>query len=196
MISGHVYVAASLDGFIARRDGDLDWLMKQSAGGEDHGSAEGEDYGYDEFMASMDGLVMGRATYEKVLTFGDWPYPKPVVVLSRTLTEKDLREDLVGRVRILGVEPGQAMQILSAEGWRRAYIDGGQLIQAFLREGLINDITLTRIPILLGDGNPLFGPLDHDVDLKHVETKAFASGLVSSKYEVVGAGRVGGPAQG
>ena len=176
MVTGQVYIAASLDGLIARRDGDLDWLMKQATAGED--------YGYDAFLDSVDGLVMGRGSYEKVLTFGDWPYPKPVVVLSRSLSPADLREDLAGKVRILDAAPAEIMKALSEEGWGRAYIDGGQVIQAFLRDGLISDMTLTRIPILLGDGIPLFGPLDRDIDLRHVETKAYASGLVRSRYEV------------
>ena len=177
MVTGHVYIAASLDGFIARRDGDLDWLMKQPV--------EGEDYGYDAFLDSVDGLVMGRGTYQKVLTFGDWPYPKPVVVLSRSLSAEDLRADLVGKVRILDASPTEIMEALSEEGWKRAYVDGGLVIQAFLRDGLIKDMTLTRLPVLLGDGIPLFGPLDHDIDLKHVETTAYASGLVHSRYEVL-----------
>ena len=177
MVSGHVYIAASLDGFIARRDDDLDWLMKQAT--------QGEDFGYEAFLDSVDGLVMGRGTYQKVLTFGEWPYPKPVVVLSRSLIPKDLRADLVGKVRILDAAPREIMEALAVEGWRRAYVDGGRIIQAFLREGLISDMTLTRVPILLGEGIPLFGPLDHDIDLKHVETKAYASGLVHSRYEVL-----------
>lgn len=180
MITGHVFIAASLDGFIARRDGDLDWLMKQAT--------EGEDHGYDEFMASVDGLIMGRGSYEKVLTFGEWPYAKPVVVLSRSLSPRDLREDLAGKVRIVDAAPKEIMRTLSEEGWRRAYIDGGQIIQAFLRDGLIADMILTRVPILLGGGIPLFGPLDNDIALRHVGTKAYGSGLVHSKYEVVGVG--------
>ena len=128
-----------------------------------------------------------------MLTFGEWPYAKPVVVLSGTLNQEDLREELVGRVRILGVQPRQIMEILSDEGWRRAYIDGGRLIQAFLREGLIEDMTLTWIPILLGDGIPLFGPLDHEIDLEHAETKAYASGFVHSMYRVSSRGGADGP---
>ncbi|NIA68161.1 dihydrofolate reductase [Pelagibius litoralis] len=177
MTTGHVYIAVSLDGFIAAPDGGLDWLMKQPT--------EGEDHGYDDFMDSVDGLVMGRATYEKVLTFGAWPYAKPVVVLSRSLAARDLREDLVGKVRIVGDSPKQVMDALSKEGWRRAYIDGGQLIQAFLRENLISDLVLTRIPILLGSGIPLFGRLDEAVDLKHVKTVDYPSGLVQSTYQVI-----------
>lgn len=177
MTTGHVFIAVSLDGFIARQDGDIDWLMKHST--------EGEDHGYDEFIGSVDGLVMGRASYEKVLTFGDWPYSKPVVVLSRTLASGDVCETLHGKVRIVDSSPQETMQNLSDEGWRRAYVDGGQVIQSFLRDGLIRDITVTRIPILLGSGLPLFGQLDHDLDLKHVKTKAYPSGLVQSKYEVM-----------
>lgn len=177
MISGHVYIAVSLDGFIAAPDGGLDWLMKQPVQGEDHG--------YDAFMDSVDGLVMGRGSYEKVLTFGAWPYVKPVVVLSRSLAARDLREDLVGKVRIVDAGPTQVMQTLSQEGWRRAYVDGGQIIQAFLRENLISDLVLTRVPILLGSGIPLFGRLDEAVDLRHVKTMDYPSGLVESTYEVI-----------
>lgn len=176
MVTGHVFIASSLDGFIARPDGDLDWLMKQAT--------EGEDHGYETFMASVDGLIMGRGSYEKVLTFGPWPYDKPVVVLSRSLSDRDLREDLAGRVRIADAGPRQIMATLAAEGWRRAYVDGGRVIQSFLREGLIADIALTRIPILLGDGLPLFGPLEHDIDLQHLATKTYPSGLVRSDYRV------------
>ena len=177
MVTGHVFIAISLDGFIARPDGDLDWLMKQAT--------EGEDHGYEAFMASVDGLIMGRGSYQKVLTFGAWPYDKPVVVLSRSLSQRNLREDLAGRVRILDAEPEQIMARLSAEGWGRAYVDGGQVTQAFLRAGLIADMVLTRVPILLGTGIPLFGPLECDIDLEHRATRAYPSGLVRSEYRVV-----------
>ncbi len=176
MTEGHVYIAVSLDGFIARPDGGLDWLMKQPT--------DGEDYGYEAFMASVDGLIMGRGSFEKVLTFPDWPYAKPVVVLSRTLSAADIPDDLAGRVRVLSASPQQVMETLAAEGWRHAYVDGGRIVQSFLREGLIRDLTLTRIPILLGQGRPLLGPLDRDIDLKHIETKTFTSGLVQSRYEL------------
>jgi dihydrofolate reductase len=177
VITGHVFIAASIDGFIARSDGNLDWLMKQST--------EGENHGYDEFMDSVDGLIMGRGSYEKVLTFGEWPYTKPVVVLSRSLNQQDIREDLVGRVRIANCTPEQIMQKLTNEGWRQVYVDGGRVIQSFLRDGLIKNIVLTRVPILLGSGISLFGDIDHDIDLIHLETKSYPSGLVCSAYEVV-----------
>ena len=166
-------------GFIARKDGALDWLMKQPV--------EGEDFGYDAFMETVDGLVMGRGTFEQVLAFGEWPYPKPVVVLSASLSQRDVRSDLVGKVTIRSEAPETVMADLENQGWRRAYIDGGKVIQSFLREGLIKDLVLTRVPVLLGEGIPLFGELGRDIDLKHLETNSFPSGLISSRYEVLAA---------
>jgi len=174
--TGHVFIAASVDGFIARSDGDIDWLTRYAAAGEETG--------YDAFMASIDGLVMGRATFEKVLSFDAWPFSKPAVVMSRTLSQGELRADLDGKVRISSLAPQPLMQALASEGWSRAYIDGGRVIQSFLQEKLISDIVLTRIPVLLGDGIPLFGRLADDLPLRHVETTTFASGLVQSRYEL------------
>lgn len=176
MTTGHVYIAASLDGYIARLDGNLDWLMKQPT--------EGENFGYDDFMESVDGLVMGRGTYEKVLSFGEWPYARPVMVLSNSLTQAEIPGMLEGKVRVSGAPPADVMQELEDEGWDRAYVDGGKVIQSFLRAGLIADMIITHVPILLGSGIPLFGPVDQDIDLTHLETRAFASGLIRSHYEV------------
>jgi len=169
-------MALSLDGFVARSDGGVDWLSKYMT--------EGEDNGFGAFMDSVDGLIMGRASYENVLTFGGWHYTKPTVVMSRTLTDADLPDELAGRVRFSNKSPKELMQELGAEGWKRAYVDGGKIVQSFLAEGLIEDMTLTRVPILLGGGKPLFGPLEQDIDLKHIETQALQSGLVTSKYKV------------
>lgn len=177
MVTGHVFIAASMDGFIARKDGNLDWLMEYDSSDEDHG--------YDDFMASVDGLVMGRGTFEKVLTFGDWSYKKPVIVMSSRLTEKDVPENLKGKVRISNQTPDELMETLHQEGWSKAYVDGGKVIQSFLRAGLISDIILTQAPILIGDGLALFGALDADIKLAHAETESFQSGLVSSRYNVL-----------
>jgi len=174
--TGHVFIAASVDGYIARSDGDIDWLSRYAA--------SGENTGYDAFMDTVDGLVMGRATFEKVLWFDSWPFTKPVVVLSQTLSQADLRADLGGKVRISSLAPQPLMQALASEGWRRAYVDGGRVIQLFLQERLISDIVLTRIPVLLGDGISLFGRLPADLPLRHVETTTFASGMVQSRYEL------------
>ncbi|MFN7179302.1 dihydrofolate reductase family protein [Hyphomonas sp.] len=172
---GHVFIACSQDGFIARPDGDIGWLHQLP----DIGS----DYGYADFMAGMDGLVMGRATFEKVLSFGEWPYKKPVVVVSRSLNA--LPESVSGKVSISRDSPADLMARLGREGWQRAYIDGGKLVSSFLQAGLVSSLTLSRIPILLGTGLPLFSGLARDIRLQHVSTEAYASGLVQSRFKVL-----------
>jgi dihydrofolate reductase len=166
-----------LDGFIARENGDLDWLP---AGG---GVSADEDYGYKTFMSTVDALVMGRHTYEKVRTFGDWPYgDKPVVVLStRQLT---IPPFLAKSVESMSGTPAEVLARLAARGARHLYVDGGKTIQLFLDAGAIQRLIITRIPVLIGQGIPLFGPLQRDVRLRHIETRQYASGLVQSEYEV------------
>ena len=176
MTTGHVFIATSLDGFIARKDGSIDWLMKQETGEEDHG--------YDAFIASVDGLVMGRGSFEKVLRFDTWPYQKPVVVMSSTLNDTDIPERLKDKVFLSTLTPEALMRDLGDRGWSRANIDGGKVVQSFLRDGLISDLIVTQIPILIGNGRPLFGSMPHDIDLELVESRAFPSGLVTSKYRV------------
>ena len=171
-----VYIATSLDGFIARSDGGLDWLKHNSGG---------DDYGYHVFIASVDTLVMGRHSYEKVLTFGDWPYEgMPVVVMSQTLSDADIPEHLTGKVAITADAPRALLERLAKEGRKHLYIDGGKIIQSFLNEGLIQELIISRIPVLLGEGIPLFGPLETDIQLTHEETTTFSSGLVQSRYRV------------
>lgn len=175
MVTGHVFIATSLDGFIARPDGGLDWLLPFSGQGEDHG--------YDAFLDRMDGIVMGRATFETVRGFGStWPYAKPVVVLSRTLGPQDLPEELRGRVEVAAGPPRALFGDLSARGWRRAYVDGGAVIRSCLAEGLVQEIVLSRVPVLIGTGLPLFGGTGPDLRLRHESTRAFPSGLVQSRY--------------
>lgn len=176
MVSGHVFIATSLDGYIARTDGSIDWLMRQPV--------EGEDHGYDAFIADMDVILMGRQSYETVLTFDSWPYSKPVVVLSSTLRSEERPEALVDKVQISALGPRDIMRDLTEKGIRKAYIDGGRIIQSFLREGLIQTMTVTRIPVLIGKGRPLFGDLARDIDLDHLETRHFPSGLVQSTYRI------------
>ncbi len=177
MTTAHVFIAASLDGFIARTDGSIDWLTPNGADVEDHG--------FESFFSQMDGIIMGRGTYEKVCTFGDWPFDKPVIVLSRNLAGSTLPSDQDKKVRIWDCSPAEALERVAKEGWMRAYVDGGKLIQSFMREGLIADIILTRIPVILGAGLPLFGPLPEALSLKHIKTSSFPSGLVQSNYEIV-----------
>ena len=177
MITGHVFIATSLDGYVARRSGDLGWLMKHQT--------EGEDHGYDAFMASVDGLVMGRGSFQTVLGFDAWPYTKPVVVMSQTLNQDDIPDAIRDKVTLTRLDPRGVMNMLQEQGWRRVYVDGGKVVQAFFRASLISDMIVTRIPILLGDGISLFGPLDHDIDFEHLETHSFPSGLVTSSYRTM-----------
>jgi dihydrofolate reductase len=168
-----VFVGASVDGFIARPDGGLDWLP-----------ASPEPHGYDEFMASVDTIVIGRNTFETVLTFGEWPYgQKRVVVLSsRPL---DLALVRGGVYEHMGGPPEEVAAQLEATGARHLYVDGGITVQRFLRAGLIQRLVVTRVPVLIGEGIPLFGSLPRDVRLRHLATRTFPSGLVQTEYEVV-----------
>lgn len=169
-----VFIGTSVDGFIARPDGSLDFLPP--GGGEEHG--------YTAFMASVDALVIGRGTFETVLAFPEWPYgDKPVVVLSsRPL---DLSKVRGGVVEQMSGPPAEIVARLEARGLRHVYVDGGITIQRFLRAGLIQRLIITRVPVLIGAGIPLFGALDADVRLQHVATRHYPSGLVQSEYTVV-----------
>ncbi len=174
-----VFIATSLDGFIAREDGSLDWLDRANAL-----LPPGEDCGYQAFMADIDAVVMGRRTFELVQTFPDWPFGEmPVVVLSRRGIA--LPERIPGSVSVSDEAPAALVARLSAQGLKRLYIDGGQTIQGFLAAGLIDTLTVTVIPVLLGGGRPLFGPLAADIRLTHVATRAFAFGFVQQRYHIV-----------
>ena len=166
-----VFIATSLDGFIAREDGALDWLPVPG------GAPGDEDYGYRAFFDSVDALVMGRNTFDVALGFGTWPYgEKPVYVLThRPLVLPDA----------LAGEPESVARALAARGVRRFYADGGVTVQQFLAAGLVDRLIVTRVPVLIGRGIPLFGPLaDGDVRLRHVTTRSWQDGLVQSEYAV------------
>jgi dihydrofolate reductase len=168
-----VFIGISVDGFMARPNGDLDFLPE--GGGEPHG--------YDEFIASVDALVIGRKTFETVLAFAKWPYgDKRVVVLSsRPL---DLSAVRGGVVEQMAGPPAEIVSKLAASGAHHLYVDGGITIQGFLRAGLVQRLIITRVPVLIGDGIPLFGALPRDVRLHHVATKHYPSGLVQSEYQI------------
>jgi len=167
-----VFVGTSVDGFIARLNGDLDFLPP--GGGEPHG--------YDEFMASVDALVIGRNTFETVLAFEEWPYgPKPVFVLSTRPLPHAPKGAVVDH---MSGEPAEILKQLEARGIRHVYVDGGITVQRFLQAGLIQRLIITRVPVLIGGGIPLFGALPRDVVLRHVATRHYASGLVQSEYDV------------
>jgi len=169
-----VFVGTSLDGFIARPNGDFDFLPE--GGGEPHG--------YNEFFASVDVIVLGRNTFEKVLTLGPWPYGKKrVVVLGHHAV--DLSAAVGGVVEHMAGTPAEVVSRLAASGADHLYIDVAVTVQEFLRAGLIQRLVITRVPVLIGNGIPLFGALPHDIHLRHVQTRQYPSGLVSSEYVVV-----------
>ncbi len=177
MISAHVFIAVSLDGFIARQDGGIDWLLQRDDPAEDHG--------YSAFIDDKDMIVMGRGSYEKVLTFDTWPYDRPVLVLSKQLADTPVPEELKDKVYFFNGTPSEAMEKLARQNVRRVYVDGGQVVQSFLRDGLIADMVITTVPVLIGTGRPLFGALTKDVDLKLVSSRRFPSGLVQSTYRLL-----------
>ena len=173
-IKASVFVGTSLDGFMARSNGDLDFLPP--GGGEEHG--------YADFMATVDALVIGRNTYDKVLAFSEWPYGnKPVIVLSTRPI--DLPSAPGAQVERMTGSPPEIAAQLAARGARHLYVDGGITIQRFLQAGLIQRLIITRVPVLIGTGIPLFGALARDIRLHHVMTRHYESGLVQSEYTVV-----------
>ena len=173
MPSASVFIATSLDGFIARPDGALDWLP-----------VDCEPHGYDEFMATVDAIVIGRKTFETLLTFAAWPYgKKQVVVLTSRPSKLEIPDGAV--CDAMSGSPQDVVARLAERGMKHLYIDGGVTIQGFLGAGLIQRLILTRIPVLLGSGIPLFGSLSRDIRLKHVATRTYPSGLVQSEYLIV-----------
>jgi dihydrofolate reductase len=169
----YVYIAASIDGYIATIDGGIEWLHEQP-------NPEQSDYGYSEFMNNIDALVMGRNTFEKIQTFGEWPYQKKVFVLSNAL--KEIPEELVGKIEIISGSVKEVIASLNVAGFKNLYIDGGKTIQEFLNQDLIDELIITRIPILLGKGIPLFGELNEPLRFTHKNTKVYDSALVKSHF--------------
>jgi dihydrofolate reductase len=166
-----VFVGASLDGFIARPNGAIDFLPDTP-----------EPHGFDEFFATVDALLMGRKTYETVLAFGVWPYgAKTVFVYSSQPLSPAPADAVIERV---SGTPDAVMAQMAQRGAQHVYVDGGQTVQAFLRAGLIDRLTITRVPVILGAGISIFGAVDRDVHLEHVATRSFPGGLVESEYTV------------
>jgi len=175
-MSNIVYIATSLDGYIADKKGGLDWLQSIP-------NPDGLDFGMANFMSSIDAIVMGRITFETVLGFGiDWPYNKPVFVLSRIL--ESVPEELSDRVEIISGPLPEITQSLNQRGYQNLYIDGGKTVRNFLREGLIDELIISTIPVILGGGIPLFGELNSMIELEHVKTEVFLKEIVQSHYRV------------
>lgn len=168
-----VYIAASLDGFIASEDGGLAWLTEIP-------NPEGSDYGFLEFIDSIDAIVMGRNTFDTVMTFGEWPYTKPVFVLSRSMSA--VPDHLRGKAEVISGALVSIIGILEGRGYQKLYIDGGKVIQSFLQEDLIDVITLTRAAILLGAGIPLFGNMKIPLNFIHESTDVLNERLVRSTF--------------
>ena len=175
-----VYIATSLDGFIARENGDLDWLP--GSDGSEGGS--GEDYGYHQFMESVDVLVMGRHTYEMVIGFGEWPYEEKRVIV-RSSKGVEIPEKLSKKVESKSCSPAELVEELRQTGAKHLYIDGGKTIQGFLNAGLIQEMIITLVPVLIGSGIPLFGKLNQDKKLELIENRSFDNGFVQSKYKIL-----------
>ena len=169
-----VFVGTSVDGFIARHNGTFDFL---SHGGD-------EPHGYDEFISTVDVIVIGRKTFETILGFPEWPYGKTQVIALST-GKLDFSKFPAALVEQMSGAPAEIVQRLTARGFKHAYVDGGITLQGFLRAGLVQRLTITRVPVLIGEGIPLFGTLTKDVRLRHIATHSYASGLVKSEYEII-----------
>lgn len=167
-MANYVYIAVSLDGFIARKDGSLDWLPQEPVTGG---------FEFQELMARIDGIVMGRKTFDAVLSFDQWPYTKKVFVLSSTMAPA-----VTERFEILSGTPGDIVEKLRNRSVRNLYIDGGKTVQEFLKHGFVDELILTVVPVLLGEGISLFGPLASEVKLEHRSTEVLNGGLVQSWY--------------
>jgi dihydrofolate reductase len=173
-----VFVGTSVDGFIARKDGSLDFLSAGESGSN----------GFEEFVATIDAHVIGRKTFDWARGWlrdhpGQWPFEKPVFVLTRRPGRLRIPKGVTCEV-ITGT-PRRVISILARRGFRHLYVDGGQTIQGFLRAGSIDRLTITKVPVLIGEGIPLFGDLPHDVRLKHIRTKVYPKGLVQTEYRVL-----------
>ena len=172
-----VFIASSLDGYIARADGGLDWLSIVER--------EGEDYGYREFLGSVDALVMGRRTYDTVLGFDEWPFSdKRCIVLTHARPASPRADE-----EFASGAPAALLEQLGRQGVRRVYVDGGAVIRQFLAAGLVDELTLSVIPVILGAGIRLFegDPLHRASSLRLIGARNFGSGLVQLRYDLVGA---------
>jgi len=168
-----VYIATSLDGYIARKDGNLDWLMESP-------NPENSEYGFSSFIDSIDGILMGRITFETVVSFNQWPYTKPVFVLSSKL--KTLPEGYKEKATVVNGNIQDIVESLRKDGIKKIYIDGGKTIQSFLKLDLIDELIITRIPIILGSGIPLFVEMDLELKFKLIDTVLLNKDLVKSTY--------------
>lgn len=172
-MTNYIYIATSLDGFIATDDGSIDWLYEIP-------NPEQSDYGYAEFMSNIDAVVMGRNTFDKVLSFGEWVYDQPVFVLSNSLQQ--IPKEIIDKAEIINGDTKNLVQKLNRQGYNNLYVDGGGAIQSFLKDDLIDEMIITKIPILLGSGFPLFNKFDKRLKFRHHKTVIYNNTLVKSHY--------------
>ncbi len=169
-----IFIATSMDGYIADKNGNIHWLLSIA-------NPDNDDMGYNEFMAIVDGIVMGRVTYETVLGFGiEWPYTKPVFVLSNTL--KEIPEQLKEKVEIINGTVNKIIDNLTERGYNSLYIDGGKTIQYFLEADKIDEMIITIIPLLLGGGIPLFAVMSQSLQFECTHTKMFLDSIVQNRF--------------
>ncbi len=169
-----VFIATSIDGYIADKNGKIDWLDAIP-------EINNIDTGYEKFTADIDALVMGRVTFETVCGFDiDWPYQKPVFVVSSSMS--DIPDKLKGKVNLVKGTLTNILKQIYKDGYHNLYIDGGGLIQSFLREDLIDEMVITIIPILLGGGHPLFGELTNRLDFECKESKLYLNAVVQNHF--------------
>jgi dihydrofolate reductase len=171
-----VYIAQSLDGYIADKNGRIDWL-------NDISNPENDDFGFSDFMNDIDAIVMGRNTFQQVLSFGVWPYTKPVYVISTSMNK--IPDEISDKVTLLKSVPVEIIKTLHKQGFKNLYIDGGLLIQSFLSEDLIDELIITTIPVLLGGGTSLFGELKETLKFEHIQTEVLLNSLVKCHYKRV-----------
>jgi len=175
-MANFVYIATSLDGFIAGEDGDSSWLTEIP-------NPDQSDFGFADFMSRIDALIMGRKTFDQVLAFGVWPYDKPVFVLSNTL--RSIPAEAATKAEVINGELEPVIAKLKSRGHLNLYVDGGVTIQSFLQEDLIDEMIITRVPILLGSGVQLFGHLQDAMEFSLERTEILNGGLVKSSYKRV-----------
>jgi len=169
-----VYIGCSLDGYIAGKNGELDWLDSIPI-------PEGVDMGFVAHMERIDALLMGRTTFETVCGFGGaWPYSKPVFVLSTTLTS--IPDAYADKAQLVSGSLTNVLSSIHQKGYHNLYIDGGATVQSFLREDLIDEMIITTIPILLGGGARLFGDLPKPLSFELVGTEVFVNQIVQEHY--------------
>ncbi len=178
----HVFIAASVDGYIATPDGGVEWLDQPGEAVLADGTPD--DHGWPGFIERIDALVMGRGTFEKVLSFGEWPYEIPVVVMTSSASGGLVPDHLVGKAEVTPLAPSDLVTALADRGWRELYVDGGKVITSFLGAGLIGEMTITTIPVVLGDGIPLFGRVPESTTLELVSSRALSNGMVQTHYRV------------